>query len=90
MPNRCKRFTSDGTLAAFRPGIGLLVKESSAAVLPVALHGLGELKTRQRRWFRSGTLEVRVGQPLRFGGNESEAAITARLYAEVERLLTIH
>jgi long-chain acyl-CoA synthetase len=78
----------DGTLAAFRPGIGLLVKESSTAVLPMALHGLGELKTHKRCWFRSGTLEVRVGQPLRFDTNESEAAITARLHAEVERLLT--
>jgi len=78
----------DGTLAAFRPGIGLLVKESSTAVLPMALHGLGELKTHKRCWFRSGTVEVRVGQPLRFDPNESEAAITARLYAEVEKLLT--
>jgi long-chain acyl-CoA synthetase len=78
----------DGSLAAFRPGIGLLVKESSAPILPMALHGLGELKTRKRRWFRSGILEVRVGQSLRFDANESEAAITTRLFAEVENLLT--
>jgi hypothetical protein len=30
---------------------------------------------------------VRVGEPLRFGPAESEAAITASLHAEVERLL---
>ncbi|MCU1225332.1 MAG: Long-chain-fatty-acid--CoA ligase [Edaphobacter sp.] len=77
----------DGALASFRPGIGLLVKQSSAAVLPMALHGLGDLKTRQRSWFRSGTLEVRVGQPVRFAANEPEAAITARLHSEVEKLL---
>lgn len=78
----------DGTLAGFRPGIGLLVKQSSAAVLPMALHGLGDLKTRKRRWFRSGALEVRVGQPICFAADESEAAITERLHAEVEKLLT--
>jgi long-chain acyl-CoA synthetase len=77
----------DGTLANFRPGIGLLVKQSSAAVLPLALQGLGELKTRKRRWFRSGTLQVRVGQPIRFAPDDTEAAITGRLHAEVEKLL---
>jgi long-chain acyl-CoA synthetase len=56
-------------------------------VLPVGLRGLGELMTGSRRWFRSGKIEVRVGQPIRFSAEESEAAITARLHAEVERLL---
>jgi long-chain acyl-CoA synthetase len=77
----------DGTLAPFRPGIGLLVKQSSVPVLPMALRGLGELKTRKRRWFRSGTLQVRVGQPIHFPPDATEAAITARLHAEVEKLL---
>jgi long-chain acyl-CoA synthetase len=79
--------SAEGELARFRPGIGLLAKQSGVPVLPVALRGLGELKTRRRRWFRSGTIEVRVGQPIRFAPEESEAAITARLHAEVERLL---
>ncbi|WP_353064146.1 AMP-binding protein [Tunturibacter psychrotolerans] len=77
----------DGTLAPFRPGIGLLVKQSSVPVLPMALRGLGELKTRKRRWFRSGTLQVRVGQPIHFPPDATEAAITARLHAEVGDLL---
>ena len=77
-----------GKLAPFRGGIGLLVKQSGTAVLPVALRGLGELKSSQRRWFRSGTIEVRVGQPIRFAPEVTEAAITARLHAEVNRLLT--
>ncbi|MGD0902010.1 MAG: AMP-binding protein [Terracidiphilus sp.] len=76
-----------GELARFRAGIGLLVKESGAAVLPMAIRGLGELKTGQRGWFRSGAVEVRTGQPMRFSPLESEAQITARLHAEVERLL---
>ena len=77
-----------GELASFRGGIGLLAKQSGALVLPVALRGLGELKAGRRRWFRSGTIEVRVGKPIRFSPAETEAAITARLHDEVEKLLT--
>lgn len=76
-----------GKLARFRPGIGLLVKQSHTAVLPVAIRGLGELKVRGRGWFRSGTIEVRVGTPIHFAPEATETAITERLHAEVERLL---
>ncbi|MGP8173939.1 MAG: AMP-binding protein [Terracidiphilus sp.] len=79
--------SAEGSLARFRPGIGLLVKQSGAPVLPMAMRGLGELKTRRRDWFRSGAIEVRVGQPIRFAPQDSEAAITARLHTEVEKLL---
>jgi long-chain acyl-CoA synthetase len=79
--------SAEGKLARFRPGIGLLAKQCGAAVLPVALRGLGELKTGRRRWFRSGTIEVRVGQPIRFSPAETETAITTRLHDEIERLL---
>lgn len=76
-----------GQLAAFRPGIGLLIRQSGVPVLPVALRGLGELKAQGRGWFRSGKLEVCVGQPVRFAPDESESAITERLHREVAALL---
>jgi len=79
--------SASGQLARFRHGIGLLVKQSGTAVLPVALRGLGELKASGRGWFRSGKLEVRVGEPIRFGLEASEAEITERLHAEVASLL---
>ena len=79
--------SAEGEFARFRPGIGLLVKQSGAPVLPMAIRGLGELKTGNRGWFRSGSIEVRVGQPIRFGPLDSEAAITARLHDAVEKLL---
>ena len=79
--------SAEGALARFRGGIGLLAKQSGAMVLPVAIRGLGELKAGNRRWFRSGSIEVHVGQPIRFAPEENEAAITARLHAEVEELL---
>jgi long-chain acyl-CoA synthetase len=76
-----------GKLARFRPGIGLLVKQSNTAVLPIAIRGLGGLKARGRGWFRSGTIEVHVGEPIRFAAEATEAAITERLHDEVEKLL---
>ena len=79
--------SAEGHLASFRPGIGLLVKQSGTSVLPMAMRGLGELKTRSRRWFRSGAIEVRLGHPICFSPLDSEAAIAARLQAEVEKLL---
>ena len=77
-----------GQLAHFRSGIGLLVRQSDAPVLPVAIRGLGELKARGRGWFRSGKIEVRVGEAIRFAPETSEAEITERLHSEVEKLLT--
>jgi long-chain acyl-CoA synthetase len=79
--------SAEGKLVNFRGGIGLLVKQSGAMVLPVGLRGLGELKVAQRGWFRSGKIEVHVGHPLRFAPEETETAITARLHAEVEGLM---
>jgi long-chain acyl-CoA synthetase len=77
----------DGSLAPFRAGIGLLAKQSFVPVLPVAMRGLGEIKTGKRGWFRPGTIEVHIGEAVSFGPEETEAAITARLHYEVERLM---
>jgi len=81
------QLSTEGKLQRFRSGIGLLVKESSAPVLPIALRGLGEMKTRQIGWFRSGKFSIRVGEPIRFSPLDSESTITARLQAEVDKLL---
>jgi long-chain acyl-CoA synthetase len=76
-----------GKLAAFRQGIGLLVKQSGVPVLPVALLGLSDLKQKGRGWFRSGKIEVRVGQPIHFDRDVTEARITEQLHTEMQRLL---
>jgi long-chain acyl-CoA synthetase len=78
---------TDTGLQAFRPGIGLLVRESDAPVLPVALVGLSELKQQRKGWFRSGRLTVRVGEPIAFTQDDTPEQITARLYEAVKALL---
>jgi long-chain acyl-CoA synthetase len=81
------RRSEAGTLQPFRSGIGLLVAESKTAVLPVALAGLGPMKTGRQHWFRSGKLKVVVGSPLSFSPQTSPEDITTRLQSEITRLL---
>jgi long-chain acyl-CoA synthetase len=78
---------TEGTLQKFRPGIGLLVQESNVPVLPVALRGVGELKRARRGWFRSGKLEIRVGQLIHFDSASDADAITAELEKTLRSML---
>jgi long-chain acyl-CoA synthetase len=75
-----------GVLDRFRSGIGLLVQESDADVVPVALRGMGELK-REERWFRSGKLSIRVGEPLHIDRNTSADEITSLLENTLRAML---
>jgi long-chain acyl-CoA synthetase len=78
---------TDTGLQPFRPGIGILVRESKAPVVPVALAGLSELKEKGNGWFRSGALTVRVGEPMQFSPQDTPEQITERLYAALKSLL---
>lgn len=78
---------SEGSLQKFRPGIGLLVAESNTSVLPIALAGLGAMKTRRERWFRSGKLQVILGTPISFAPETDPQQITTQLQSAIENLL---
>jgi long-chain acyl-CoA synthetase len=79
--------SSDGVLMSFRSGIGVLARESMAPVLPMALVGLGELKVRGRGWFRSGKIEVRVGEAMPPPGQTAPEEVAEQLRDAVLRLL---
>ena len=89
------RRSDDGAPQAFKSGAGLLWKELGCAALPVRLEGLGELKVRRRRWFRTGTIRVHVGdvvpaQPQKPPGELTEilrCAVFGEL-PEAERVLS--
>jgi long-chain acyl-CoA synthetase len=70
------RRSEDGQLHAFRPGIGLLAAQSRVPILPVALHGLGELKRKRSGWFRSGKLTIHVGNLIPFDNNADPTDLT--------------
>jgi long-chain acyl-CoA synthetase len=76
----------DGKLQPFRPGIGLLAQESRVPVVPVALIGLGELRAAKARWFRSGQLEVRLGEVVPVDEESEPAELTSRFEESIRRL----
>jgi long-chain acyl-CoA synthetase len=76
----------DGKLHSFRPGIGLLATQSHVPVVPVALIGLDEMRAGKTRWFRSGQLEVHIGQAVAFEEGAEPAQLTARFEESVRRL----
>jgi long-chain acyl-CoA synthetase len=78
---------TEGELQRFRSGIGLLVEDSNADVLPVALRGLGELKRRGHGWFRSGKLSIRVGRPMQIDKRLPAEEITAVLENALREML---
>lgn len=81
------RLAEDGKLQPFRPGIGLLVKESQTRVLPVAMAGVRAMKTREEPWFRTGKLRVSIGTPMSFAPDATPEEIAEQLRAEMLRLI---
>jgi long-chain acyl-CoA synthetase len=79
--------TTDGKIHAFRSGIGLLAQQAEVAVLPVALAGLTELAMRKARWFRSGKLEVRVGEAIPYERGRDPEAFARELETAMRKLL---
>jgi long-chain acyl-CoA synthetase len=76
--------SDDGKAQPFRPGSGLLWKELGVPVIPVRIDGLGELKTSpNRKWFRTGTLSVRVGEPIPLDLTASPQQLTEQMYRAV-------
>jgi long-chain acyl-CoA synthetase len=78
--------SEDGRLHAFRPGIGLLAAQSQVPVLPVALQGLGELKSQRGGWFRSGKLSIHLGHISTLTPGNDPAGVTRELESQVREL----
>jgi long-chain acyl-CoA synthetase len=80
------RRTEDGVMQAFKTGAGLLWKELGSAALPVYIDGLGQIKARRERWFRSGKISVSVGEMIMLDLGESPEELTERLRRAVLEL----
>jgi long-chain acyl-CoA synthetase len=64
--------TPDGNLLPFRPGIGVIVKETGLPVVPVLLHGVFEIWPEHARGPGKGDIQVHFGEPFDFSGKEPE------------------
>jgi long-chain acyl-CoA synthetase len=75
------RRTPDKVMHPFQKGTGMLWKELQCDALPIYLGGMST-----GRWFRSGTLTVRIGTPIPPDPNTDAAAATAVLEHAVRSL----
>lgn len=73
------RRSDDDTPQPFKSGAGLLWKDLGTPALPIHLAGLGELKAKGERWFRSGRIRVTVGPLLRAEPSRSPEQLTEEL-----------
>lgn len=81
--------SADGLPSRFRPGAAAMALTCGAPVVPVAVRGAYTAMPRGRSWPAAGRPRVRVvfGDPLRPRPGEDALALTARVQAEVARLL---
>jgi len=76
----------DQQIKPFRQGIGLLAAQSRVPVLPIALVGLENLRPGKRHWFRTGRLQVRIGDLVMLTEGSTAAEWTEALETAVRRL----
>ena len=77
------RRTEDGTIAPFRAGIGLLVKNLGLPVVPIRIDGLFELKQAGKKAAPPRAVKVTVGAPVHFDRDSDPAAIASELQNRV-------
>lgn len=81
------RLSHDGTLQDFKAGVGLLVKELDAEVVPAKIQGVYDIMDYRFTWpQKHGRVTVRFGTPIRFSSDATYEDITRRLEHEVRFL----
>ncbi|HET7030819.1 MAG TPA: lysophospholipid acyltransferase family protein [Candidatus Limnocylindrales bacterium] len=75
-----------GSLAPFKPGIGLLAIRTGVPIVPVRIVGLHDVLPPGRVRPRRAQVEVRFGEPLRARPGEEARAFAGRLEAAVRAL----
>jgi long-chain acyl-CoA synthetase len=80
------RHTTDGKIAPFRAGVGLLAKNLAIPIVPMRIEGLFDLKKAKKKFARPGRIKVKIGAPLRFSRDDEPERIAAELQRAVENL----
>ncbi|HQP34511.1 MAG TPA: lysophospholipid acyltransferase family protein [Polyangiaceae bacterium] len=80
----------DGSLLPFKKGPFHLIQQSGVSAIPIALRGTRDILPRGSLRPRPGTVELRVGPPLRSDDDSADARerLRARAQAEIGRLLS--
>jgi long-chain acyl-CoA synthetase len=73
------RRTETGELGAFRSGIGLLATHLNLPVIPMRIDGLFPLRIAKKHYAKPGTVQVRIGAPVRFEATADAEEIAREL-----------
>ncbi|HSZ59069.1 MAG TPA: lysophospholipid acyltransferase family protein [Tepidisphaeraceae bacterium] len=80
----------DGTMAPFKPGVGMFLAGTDVPVIPCHLHGTFEALPPKRRVPRPTPIRLKIGEPMRFQdvprGREGWTQIAAALESAVRSL----
>jgi long-chain acyl-CoA synthetase len=80
------RHTTDGKIAPFRAGVGLLANSLAIPIVPMRIDGLFEVKKAKKKFARSGRIKVKIGPPVRFPPDSAPHWIAVELQEVVENL----
>ncbi|MBM3463390.1 MAG: 1-acyl-sn-glycerol-3-phosphate acyltransferase [Armatimonadetes bacterium] len=78
--------SKDGSISKFRPGVGLIACESQAYVIPVALLGMGRVLPKGNPLPKRASVELRIGQAMRFSPDQDPVEATAAIEESVRQL----
>lgn len=78
--------TSDGTMAHFERGVGLLANNLGVPVVPMRIDGLWQVKQTGWRFARPGKIKVTIGAPVSFAPATPSEQIVRELESRVKRL----
>jgi long-chain acyl-CoA synthetase len=81
--------TENGDMLSFRSGIGLLARQLNIPVVPIYLHGLYNLKLRERIFARPGQVQATIGAPVRFAPGQDANEISRELERRVRELQSV-
>jgi len=80
------RRTQDGNFSPFRSGIGLLATQLNLPIIPMRIDGLFEFKITKKQYAPPHSIEVRIGDPVRFGPGTDPEEIARELQRIVQSL----
>jgi long-chain acyl-CoA synthetase len=80
------KHSKDGTISAFRSGVGLLANNLRVPVLPMRIDGLFEIKRAGKKFAAPGKIQVRIGKPVQFAPESDPEEIARALQDAVEKL----
>jgi long-chain acyl-CoA synthetase len=80
------RHTTDGKIAPFRAGVGLLANNLAIPIVPMRIDGLFDVKKAKKKFAGWGRIKVKIGAPVRFPPDSAPHWIAAELQEVVETL----